>query len=282
LNLPAAGECGDARTLGDFAALAENAGWDGILLEDYVVYQNRQRIPTYDPWIALAAMVLRTTNLRLGTEVTPLARRRPWKLARETVTLDHLSGGRLILGVGLGVASDIDFAHFGELADNRQRAAQLDEGLDVLVGLWSGQPFSYAGRYFQVAETTFVPRPVQQPRIPLWVGGGYPNPGVLRRAARWDGACLYRAAAIGSAQDVGRLEPEDVRALRRLMSASRPDMDRFDIVVGARPRAEDEDQERDTIQAVAEAGATWWIEWVPPAELGVMRGAIERGPLRAE
>jgi len=282
LNLPNAGPSGDARSLAELAARAEAAGWDGVFVEDYIVYQNRQDIPTYDPWVALAAMALATEHMRLGTEVTPLARRRPWKLDRETVTLDHLSGGRLILGVGLGVGSEVDFAHLGEDTDTRRRAARLDEALEVLVGLWSGQPFSYAGTYVQIAETTFLPRPLQMPRIPIWVGGGYPNPGVLRRVARWDGACLYRAAAVGSAQDVGRLAPDDVRALRRFVSDARPEGTAFDIVVGARPRGDDEDQERSVIRAVAEAGATWWMEWVPPAEFGVMRAAIERGPLSIE
>jgi alkanesulfonate monooxygenase SsuD/methylene tetrahydromethanopterin reductase-like flavin-dependent oxidoreductase (luciferase family) len=279
LNLPNAGPSGDAHRLAELAAVAEAAGWDAVLLEDYLVYQNRQDLPTYDPWVALAAIAMRTEHLRLGTEVTALARRRPWKLARETVTLDHLSDGRLILGVGLGLASDVDFAHFDEVTDNRQRAMQLDEALEVLVGLWTGQPFSYTGKYFQVTETTFLPRPLQTPRIPIWIGGGYPNPGALRRAARWDGACLYRAAAIGSAQDVGRLGPDDVRALRGLVSEARPG---FDIVVGARPRNVDEEWERAEIRAVADAGATWWLEWVPPAEFDVMLAAIERGPLRVE
>lgn len=108
LNLPAAGPGGDARTLAELAAAAEAAGWDGVLLEDYLVYQNQREMPTYDPWVALAAMALSTRRIRLGTEVTPVARRRPWKLARETVTLDHLSGGRLQLCVGLGAARHID------------------------------------------------------------------------------------------------------------------------------------------------------------------------------
>src|SRR5258708_39275280 len=134
LNLPNGGDCGDARTLAEFAALAEDAGWDGVLLEDYIVYQNRQDIPTYDPWVSLAVMALRTERILLGTEVTPVARRRPWKLARETVTLDHLSGGRLVLGVGLGDASAMDFAHFGEQTDNRRRAGRIDQAQDIHVG----------------------------------------------------------------------------------------------------------------------------------------------------
>jgi alkanesulfonate monooxygenase SsuD/methylene tetrahydromethanopterin reductase-like flavin-dependent oxidoreductase (luciferase family) len=280
LNLPAAGPGGDARTLGELAAAAEDAGWDGVFLEDYIVYQNRQDIPTYDPWVALGVMALRTRRIRLGTEVTPLARRRPWKLARESVTVDHLSGGRLQVCVGLGVATDIDIAHFGEEPDNRRRAAQLDEALAVLVGLWSGRPFSYAGRHFEVRETTFLPPPVQQPRIPIWVGGGYPNPGPLRRAARWDGACMYRAAGPGSSQDAGLLGADEVRGLKTFVESRRGAATGFDIVVGARERSPDWERERELIRWVAEAGATWWIEWVPANDPSIMRRAIERGPLR--
>jgi alkanesulfonate monooxygenase SsuD/methylene tetrahydromethanopterin reductase-like flavin-dependent oxidoreductase (luciferase family) len=282
LNLPAAGPSGDARTLGELAAVAEAAGWDAVLLEDYLVYQNHQDMPTYDPWVALAVMAVRTQRIRLGTEVTPLARRRPWKLARETATLDHLSGGRLVLSVGLGVATDVDIAHFGEETDNRRRAAQLDEALEVLVGLWTGEPFSFVGEHYNVRETTCLPRPVQRPRIPIWVGGGYPNPGPLRRAARWDGACLYQAAARGSSQDAGRLEPDNVRALKQFVEANRSVRGPFDIVVGARKRGDDWEHERGLIRAVAEAGATWWIEWVPADSPSIMRTAIERGPLRID
>ena len=159
LNLPPAGPGGDARTLGELAAAAEDAGWDGVFLEDYLVYQNRQDIATYDPWVALGVMAMRTQRIRIGTEGTPVARRRPWKLARESGTVDHLSGGRLQLSIGLGVSTDIDFAHFGEESDNRRRASQLDEALEVLVGLWTAKPFSYTGEHFQIRDTTFVPRP---------------------------------------------------------------------------------------------------------------------------
>jgi alkanesulfonate monooxygenase SsuD/methylene tetrahydromethanopterin reductase-like flavin-dependent oxidoreductase (luciferase family) len=143
LNLPNGRPCGDAQSLAQLAALAEESGWDGVFLEDYIIYQNRQEVPTYDPWVALAAMAMQTERVRLGTEVTPLARRRPWKVARETVTLDHLSNGRLTLGIGLGSPDDISFALFGDGTQTAARATILDEALDVLVGLWSGQPFSY-------------------------------------------------------------------------------------------------------------------------------------------
>src|SRR5829696_4302998 len=143
LNLPNGGNWSDPRTLAELAQLAEESGWDGVFLEDYIVWQSQQSVPTYDPWIALAAMAMQTKRVRLGTNVTPLARRRPWKVAREAVTLDHLSNGRFILGVGIGSERGHEFSCFGESPDDKLHGAMLDEGLDVLTGLWSGEPFSY-------------------------------------------------------------------------------------------------------------------------------------------
>ncbi len=283
LNLPNGGACGDAHTLAEFAALAEEAGWDGVFLEDYIVYQSRQDMPTYDPWVALAAMAMRTERVRLGTMVTPLARRRPWVVAREAVTLDHLSGGRLVLGVGVGDSSDVSLTHFGEETDIRTHAAMLDEALDVLVGLWSGEPFSYVGKHYRVREVTCLPRPVQTPRIPIWIGGAYPNKGPVRRAARWDGACLYKATAVGSAEDSGEgLTPDEIRRLKRFVEARRPESVAFDIMAGGTAPDADRKQTRARMRSCAEAGATWWQEWTPPGEPEVMRAAIARGPSRID
>jgi probable F420-dependent oxidoreductase len=282
LNLPIGGAAAHPRTLAELAAVAEEAGWDAVFVEDYIVYQNRQDIPTYDPWVAMAAMAMATSRIRLGTMVTALGRRRPWKLAREAVTLDHLSGGRLTLGVGIGDPADISFTAFGERADAGTRAGRVDEALQVLAGLWTGQPFAYEGRHFRVGEVACLPRPVQEPRIPIWIGGGYPNAGSLRRAARWDGACLYRATAAGSSEDSGRpLTPDELRELRRLVEDHGADLTRFDIVAGGPPRGPDWDRERETIRASAEAGATWFSEWIPPGDPESMRASIARGPLRA-
>jgi alkanesulfonate monooxygenase SsuD/methylene tetrahydromethanopterin reductase-like flavin-dependent oxidoreductase (luciferase family) len=275
LNLPNGGT--DPRTLGEFASLAEKAGWDGIFLEDYIVWQGHQDIPTYDPWVMLAAMALRTEHVRLGTMITPLARRRPWKVARETVTLDQLSNGRLILGIGLGdnISDDVSFTHFGETTDPRRRAKMLDEALDVLVGLWSGEPFSYQGEYYHVDEVTLLPRPVQLPRIPIWVGGAYPLKGPMQRATRWDGACMYKNV-------VHYMQPDDVRALKTFMEGHRLTSEPFDIVVGGSPRRDDWEEERAYIRSLAEAGMTWWVEYVPPDDREVMRTCIKRGPLRVD
>jgi alkanesulfonate monooxygenase SsuD/methylene tetrahydromethanopterin reductase-like flavin-dependent oxidoreductase (luciferase family) len=278
LSLPDGGECGDPRFLVELAERAEAAGWDGLFLEDYVTYQGEPDEPTTNVWTALAAIALRTSRMRLATAVTPLPRRRPWNVAREATAIDQLSGGRFILGVGIGdtgesVVRDTSLTSFGEVVELRARAEMLDEGLAILDGLWRGEPFRFLGRHYRVDEVTFLPRPVQRPRIPIWVGGGYPLPGPTRRALRWDGSLLYRAPDPGT--DDQRMSPADVRNLRELAGERS-----FDIAVGGFPRGEDLDAERAHIRAIAEAGATWWIDWVPPGDRETMRRAVDAGPLR--
>jgi alkanesulfonate monooxygenase SsuD/methylene tetrahydromethanopterin reductase-like flavin-dependent oxidoreductase (luciferase family) len=269
LALPTGGECGDPGFLVGLAELAEQSGWDAVVLEDYIGYQG-QVTPTCDPWVALGAIAARTTRVRLATSVTPLARRRPWRVAQEAATVDHLSGGRFTLGVGLGDLNDPGFGRFGEETDARRRAEKLDEGLEIVVGLWSGQPFSFRGKHFTIDEATLLPTPVQEPRIPIWIGGGYPNRGPTQRALRWDGSMLYK-------EGEDYMTPADVRGLEEL-AGSRP----FDIAVGGNARRDDWDEERDWISAVADAGATWWMEWVRPADRETMRAVVERGPLRID
>lgn len=282
LSFPNGGPWADARTLADLALLAEESGWDGVFLEDYLVWQSHQDVATYDPWIALAAIAMRTQRIRFGTTVTPLVRRHPWQVARETVTLDHLSNGRLVLGVGLGntgesVSSDLSLTHLGPSRPPRERAAMLDEALDVIVGLWSGEPFQYDGAYYQVKEVTFLPRPVQRPRIPIWIGGGWPLKGPSRRAARWDGSLLYK-------HQTHFMTPDDVRALQSFVALQRGHLDGYEIVLGGSGRRADWEEERSYIRSLAEAGATWWNEYVAPdsGDLSIVRGMVARGPLRID
>jgi alkanesulfonate monooxygenase SsuD/methylene tetrahydromethanopterin reductase-like flavin-dependent oxidoreductase (luciferase family) len=277
LALPTGGECGDVRFLVELGERAEVAGWDGIFLEDYVCYQGDPSAPTCNTWVALAGMAARTERVLLGTSVTPLPRRRPWNVAREAAAIDRLSDGRIVLGVGLGdtgeaIVQDASFSRFGEETDPRRRGRMLDEALEIVAGLWTGEPFSFRGDHFVVDEITFRPTPVQQPRIPIWIGGGYPNPRPTRRAARWDGSCLYKETHGGPWEDMG---PDDIRALREL-AGDKP----YTICVGGRRRGEDWEADRDWIRTVADAGADWWAEFVPAADRGAMREAVDRGPLR--
>ncbi len=284
INFPNGGAHHDPRTLAELAHLAEEAGWDGVFLEDYLVWQGHQDVPTYDPWITLAAIAVKTSRVRLGTMVTALPRRRPWKVARETVSLDHLSNGRLILGVGLGDTSvfikDASITHFGEVTNTAQRGKMVDEALDVLVGLWSGEPFSYSGEYYRVDEVTFLPKPIQTPRIPIWIGGGWPLPGPTRRAIRWDGSCLYKHPQARSSEG---FTLEDVRSLKTFVDAHRIASTPFDIALGGL-RGENWEQERELIRSLAEAGATWWVEYLAPQVGGLdeMRAYIAQGPLRID
>src|SRR5438552_6600128 len=152
---------GDLHTIIELASDAEAAGWDGVFYWDGIYIESAGLM--YDPWVVLAAMAMRTERVRIGAMLTPLSRRRPWKLARETVTLDHLSRGRLILPFGLGALDDGGFAKVGEETDRKVRAQLLDEGLEILTGLWSGKPFSFHGQHYSVEEMTFLPPPVQSP-----------------------------------------------------------------------------------------------------------------------
>jgi alkanesulfonate monooxygenase SsuD/methylene tetrahydromethanopterin reductase-like flavin-dependent oxidoreductase (luciferase family) len=187
--------------------------------------------------------------------VTPIARRRPWKLARETVTLDHLSGGRLTLGVGLGGPSDTEFERFGEPGDLKTLAGKLDEGLQVLSGLWSGEPFSFQGAHYRVADAHFLPKPVQQPRIPVWVGCLWPRMAPLRRAARWDGMF-----PIHKNWPVDHLLPEDYREIRALIQDLRKDAGPFDLASTSTWQGDRPGLRREVVGEYDAVGVTWWLQ----------------------
>jgi alkanesulfonate monooxygenase SsuD/methylene tetrahydromethanopterin reductase-like flavin-dependent oxidoreductase (luciferase family) len=271
LTLPIGGACSDPAFLVDLAETAEASGWDGLFLEDYVLFQGDAAAPACDPWVALAAIAVRTKRIILGTKVTPLSRRRPWNVARQAAAIDHLSNGRMVLGVGLGdvgdhVVRDASFTSFGEETSSVVRAEMLDEALEIICGLWTGQPFEYAGRHYSIGQVTFLPAPTQRPRIPVWVGGGYPHRGPTERAARWDGSFLYRA-------DGGDLQPEDVAAIR-LAAGDKP----FDISVGI-GREGDPKAQRHRVARLADAGATWATRYVRASDADTMRRAVEEVPL---
>jgi hypothetical protein len=274
VHIPNFGDFHDLRAIAELAHDAEVAGWDGFFLWDHILYARTKR-PVIDPWIALAAIAMRTERIRFGPLVTALARRRPWKVARETVSLDHLSGGRLILGVGLGFPPDNEFARFGEDPDPKVRAGKLDEGLDILVGLWSGKPFHYAGQHYQVERTVFWPPPVQVPRIPIWVAGTWPKHlAPFRRAARWDGVCPEGA---------GKMTLHDQRVMLDYIRQHRPaEAGPFDVVRAARLPTGDVGEVRATIVAWEAAGVTWWIVGTTgrPGAYADMRARILDGPPR--
>jgi alkanesulfonate monooxygenase SsuD/methylene tetrahydromethanopterin reductase-like flavin-dependent oxidoreductase (luciferase family) len=287
LNLPNMGACGRPQVLADLAAEAEASGWDGVFIWDsvYAPMDDARNSPTCDPWIALAAIAARTERLRFGPMITPLTRRRPWKLARETVTLDHLSNGRLILPVGLGALEDGAFSRVNEETDRKLRAERLDESLEILVGLWSGQPFAFQGKHYQVSEMAFLPTPIQSPRLPIWVVGAWPRPKSMRRALRYDGLL---PAMMGEDGRVSMRGPtaDEVRAMKAFVGANRAERTPFDIVLEGDTPGDDREQASAAVRPYAEAGATWWLEavwrffYAAPGEVDGMLARIRQGPPR--
>lgn len=246
----------DPAELVDLAVRAERAGFDGFFLWDHVNFGNGADSPEIvDPWVVLAAIATKTERIVIGTMITPVSRRRPWVLARQTTTLDLLSGGRVVLGVGIGSPSQADFGAFGDETDPVIRAEMLDEGLTILDGLWSGEPFSFTGAHYSLEPVRFRPRAVQRPRIPVWVGGTLPLRKPMSRAARWDGAVPLR----WHERSLARPSVEDIAGVREQVRAERGGVGGFDIAVWAEI-AEDPAAVTAQLPAYAEAGATWWIE----------------------
>lgn len=280
MNVPIFGEYADVRLLAELAAEAEAAGWDGFWIWDHIQWSGEQdgepRRPAVDPTVALALIAASTSRVRFGPMVTPLARRRPWKLARELTTLDHLSGGRLTVGVGLGGPPGLEFGDFGEESDPRVRAARLDEGLDVLQGLWTGRPFSYVGRHHRVSEAELLPAPLQR-HVPIWVGGEWPDHRApFRRAARYDGAAPLLFSVPEDHQ------PAAIADLVSFIRGQRGDAGPFQVVFGADTVGDGSTADRDLVAVFEAAGVTWWMEpishWRGP--LDAMRERIRRGPPR--
>ncbi|HEV2933013.1 MAG TPA: LLM class flavin-dependent oxidoreductase, partial [Streptosporangiaceae bacterium] len=271
------------RVVADLARRAEDAGWDGLFVWDHVTHRKELKRKIADPWILLTAAALATERLRLGTLITPLARRRVSKLAREVTTLDRLTGGRMILGVGLGAPVQDEFGSFGETTDPKELAARLDEGLEALNLLWSGDPVTYRGQHVVVEDVTFLPTPVQRPRVPVWVGGEWPSRPPMRRAARWDGAVPLLLPGHGSEP----LQPDaaTVREIHAFLAGQRVsegrDREPFDLVLsGTSPP--DRGAAADLTGLLEEAGGTWWVEclWDDLERAEPMLRRADQGPPR--
>lgn len=282
INVPNFGEFAAPEVFAEVAGRAERAGWDALLVWDHVVEQKHLRRHIADPWVLLTAAALATRRIRLGTAITPVARRRPAKLAREVTTLDRLTGGRMVLGAALGAPVDDEYGSFGDTTDTKVLAERLDEGLHALDLLWSGEPVTYRGNQVTIDDVVFLPTPVQRPRVPVWVGGFWPNRAPMRRAARWDGA-IPTMAGFEAARppDAGQVR-ELVLFLRRCRAqnglADRP----FDIVVGGSSPAAAAG--RDLVAPLADLGITWWDERMPwgddLARTEPILRRIEQGPPR--
>jgi Luciferase-like monooxygenase len=258
------------------AVLAEDAGWDGVF-----VWEAAYGV---DAWSLLAAIAARTERIRLGTLLTPLPWRRPWKVASQTATLDQLSNGRAILAVGLG-ATTTGLDRMGEITDRRTRAEMLDEGIDLIHRLWEGE-LKFSGRHYNsdlsAREDLYrAGRPVQQPRIPIWVVGAWPRPRSMRRVLRCDGLLPVR---IDSERRFRPTTPEDIRVMWRWLEERGKTRESFDVIAEGETPSDDASRAAAIVGPWAETGCTWWIEtrWELPHEsderMREVRQRLSAGP----
>jgi Luciferase-like monooxygenase len=259
------------------AILAEEAGWDGVF-----VWEAAYGV---DAWTLLAVMAQRTTRIRLGTMLTPLPWRRPWKVASQAITLDQLSSGRALLAVGLG-AVDTALGQTGEETNRRVRAEMLDEGIDIIAGLWEGR-LRFAGRHYNIdltarEELGRVALPVQQPRIPIWAVGVWPRPKSMRRVLRCDGLLPMCMDDSGFRQT----KPEDIQAMLGWLGEHGGVRPGFDIVMEGETPVDDPGKAAAIIAPWAKAGCTWWTEtrWQSPhdsvEQARQVRERLKAGPPR--
>ncbi len=251
IDFPNYGYYYNPRDIAKLAHEAEDAGWDGFFLYDQIAFMKGLGLSYTDPWIALAAIAMETQDIKIGTMVTPIPRRRPWQLAREVTSIDHLSNGRFILGVGLGDPAS-EFTTFGEEKDPRIRAKKLDEGLDIIRGLWSGEPFKYRGDYFTVRKIKFLPTPVND-HIPIWVAGMWPHKKPFLRAARFDGICP------SSIRHPQLLTPAEITEILEFIKKNRSKTGNFDVFFAGETPGNPEEGAK-VVKPYIEAGITWWSE----------------------
>lgn len=264
----------EPRVIVELAQEAEAAGWNGFFLWDHIGSDWLELV--VDPWCMLAAIAVSTERLIVGTTITPVPRRRPWKFARETATLDHLSLGRLRVGVGIGTDSGREYSCFGEASDDRVHASMLDEALTVVTKLWTGKQFSFEGQHYTLTNAQFLPSAFQQPRIPIWVAGMWPNKLPFQRAARWDGVCPI--------SKFGPLSPFEVAEIVTYINRFRSSDEPFDVVCAGTTTGKRRDLDQKRVQAYINAGATWWVESLANPSDGVEqhRERIGLGPPRLE
>jgi alkanesulfonate monooxygenase SsuD/methylene tetrahydromethanopterin reductase-like flavin-dependent oxidoreductase (luciferase family) len=259
IHLPTVGELADPRVLADLAAAAEEHGWDGVFLWDHLLRPETEPPEVADTWVALAAVASATSMIRLGPMVTPLVRSGPQRLARAAVTLDQLSAGRLTLGLGLGHDRWGELRRFGEPTDPRERADLLDEGVELLVALWSGEELHHRGPHYVADGVRFLPTPVQRPRIPLWFAARGDARRPVRRAARYEG--LFPV-------DVN---PGQLSRMLDIVAAERDGLDGFDVAVSIPPGGDPE--------PYADRGATWILWGLQPGDpLKDVQTYVEAGP----
>ncbi len=267
---------GSAEQVIDLAIEIEANGWDGFFYWDGISVGDGV-MDIFDPWSILAAVAMKTERVTLGAVIFPLSRRKPWVVARQAITVDHLSHGRLVIPVGLGTLDDRGFSGVHpETTDRRERAELLDETLEILDLAWSGDKFRYTGKHYQIEDIQFRPKPVQ-PRIPVWAVASWPRPKSMARAAKWDGILPSL-----SADPWKSLEPGDLKAIGDWLAEHRTSNGAYDLVLEGISPGDDPGWATNTLKPLADAGATWWIEsrWEAPNDFDTLLKRVRQGPPR--
>jgi Luciferase-like monooxygenase len=265
--------------------LAEESGWDGFFIWDHILLTGRG-LPVADAITTLAAIAAKTKKIKLGPMVTPVPRRRPWKLAKELITLDHLSNGRIILGAGIG-DPDWEYTLFGENPNLRQRAKKLDEGLEIVSQMCSGE-IEYHGTQYDIQKEEIGPASLQKPRFPIWIGGMYGNKLPFRRAARWDGVfpikmnideLLKPSESVRNWSSIW-LDPNQSSEIIQLITKYRGSLIGFDVANSGSTLNDPEKEARKKIRMFEEVRASWWLEWVldAPSLVDDYKELILKGP----
>jgi alkanesulfonate monooxygenase SsuD/methylene tetrahydromethanopterin reductase-like flavin-dependent oxidoreductase (luciferase family) len=275
LTFPLAGILSDLTMVAGLAQEAEMSGWDGCFVWDHLSLGTPT--PLADPWLALALIAHATKRIRFGPLVTPLFRREPAKLAYETITLDHLSQGRLIMGVGLGSDMFGEISAFGGPLEPKVRAEMLDEGLAILTGLWTGEALSFEGKHYRLNRAQVKPPCLQRPRIPIWVAASWQRRAPMRRAARYDGVVPVRGD-LGGPLSFAHLQ-EMVSYIQGLRPA--PD-EPFDVIYIGQSAGRQPQHKSELIDSYAQAGVNWWIEPMPfeHEQFEDVRSRVRLGPPR--
>ena len=286
---PTIHEYSEPQNLVELAKMTEEAGWDGFFICDHLLLDPEGYLGLADPSIMLGAIAAVTEKVVIGSMVTPVSRRRPWKLAKEFASLDQLSNGRVRIGAGLG-GMDQEFANFGEDPNKKVLAKKVDEGLAIMEKLHTGEAVSFEGEIYQMSETRLLPRPIQRPRIPVWIAAMLPFKAGQRRSARWDGIMpQVMPEILDETQDISGLDmrilmapsPEQIEEVVAFTSELRDTNDPFDVVVSSVSYGLDKDAVSSKLQAYRDAGTTWWLEWLDcgkPGTLQQVREQILAGP----
>ncbi len=267
------GESSDPRVLVELAQEAEQSGWNGFFLTDALMYHADGHEPATDTFVGLAAIASRTSRIRIGSAIAVLPRRLPWQVAREAAAIDQLSNGRLILGVGIGGETEVEYGRFGQKITPTVLGERLDESLDIITGLWSGEAFSYHGKHYQIESARFSPTPVQRPRVPIWIGGSWPNKPPFRRAARWDGLIPIKH------EKTINVEPNDLLEIKAFVAKYRRNTGPLDIAIVGNASSKEQIESR-RLEYERQGLITWWLKYLPAYRNSIkeMHEQIKEGP----